>query len=336
MTEEEDTTPRTPKPSTGTPASPFDKCEDVKHFMNQTVIFLKELKTLLGDRYPELKEQLKEAFMALKTCKRQKYIATFSSTIEPYLADISASRIFIFTSEHSSEPLYLLEKLDFKLVFACIDEFYQRGDPAKRDQTITSVFHYLQTLYLLSQRAIAQIKEETEIIRQHSIHIKRMMLNLGGEGDISEMMAKLEEEDEDEEEFSIDSALEGIQEVVGSDSIVMKIILEIASEFKSPGMDMNNPIDVCRILFGSDGKSPLTSIITKKLTEKISTMVKDKYTLKEITDDLARIQKRVMEQSKKKGIKGIDYEEALKKGEVFMPAGMMSGDTREHIWVAPT
>lgn len=233
-----------------------DKCKQVVLFHNHLVKFFKAL----TETCPEFKRDIAKCIKYYQQTERSVYINKTHQLMEPHIQKISEYDEGIFSNDYQSGSLKLIPGLDFKKIFAAIndddDENFTEDD---RNQTKKSIFNHLQSIYISTELSLAQIQKFDKAMGQQKEMLLSMLKNLHLDENLKEKIEKITEEENAQAAagggFDL-SQLDKLGELLGEDNFIVQLAKDVANEINlgTEGEEGNAPVDAISRLFANNGQ----------------------------------------------------------------------------------
>lgn len=244
-----------------------DKCKQVIMAHNNLSKFFKALKGLL----PECSATVKEAIAHYKGCTRLQYLTEVQKLLQPHIEYISQYDEALFMDEYVSGPLYLLPRIDFKVIWHLLEteeEFTE--DEALQRSSKKTIFNHMQTIYVSTEMALNQISVFNRNVEKQRQFLMDMLGNLKLDDSLKERVEQLkaaEKAAEGESGFSLGK----LADVFGEDNFIYQLAQDIAKELDLGNDDIENPVDAITGLFANGGKKirELIVMVTDKVEDKV-------------------------------------------------------------------
>lgn len=253
-----------------------DKCKNVIVFHNNLSKFFKSLKGVL----PEHVEVIRECIKYYKSKARSEYLEECEALMKPHIEYISQYDDGIFTEDYSSEPLLLLPKMDFRVIWELLDGEDFKDDEELQSKTKKAIFNHLQTLYVSIQMALSQINVFNKNIEKQKAFLMDMMENLQMDDKIRERIEEMKQEEEEAEKNGKSSgfSLGQLGEMLGEDNFVYQLAKDVADELDMGSDDIDSPVEAITKLFANNGKKLKELIVTvgDKIEQKVESGEIDK------------------------------------------------------------
>jgi hypothetical protein len=246
-----------------------DNCKNVILFHNNWCKFLKNLKGVL----PELGPIVKDAVTYYKGTNRIAFLQEVITTLSPHIKYISEYDESIFSTDYTTPlkltGLVLLPKMDFMTVWQHFDSEDFVEDPKLASATKRSIFNHLQIIYISANTALEQISAFDKALEKQKEFMMNMLANMELDDKLKERIEEMKA-DELKNGASQDGLdIKKLGELFGEDNFVYQLAKEVSEELGLGSGEVSNPMGAVTSLFANGSKKLKELIIT--LEEKIIT-----------------------------------------------------------------
>jgi hypothetical protein len=257
-------------------------------FHNIICKYFKSLKGVL----PECKDGIRAAIATYKTMERKAYLERVHELMTPHIKRIAEFDEGIFSDDYHPGPLYLLPDMDFKDIFAKLEECDMDAEMKKKTQR--SIFNHIQNIYIATEAAVTQVSAFNRSLAKQKEFLIGMLENLNLDDKLKERVEQMKTEE--------DAAAAGggglpglaglagmpglgdmlnpdkLNELLGGDNFMLQLAQEVAGEMDLGAADINNPTSALMNLFADNGKKFQEMVVTigDKIQNKVASGEIDK------------------------------------------------------------
>lgn len=233
--------------------------------------------------------------------QRVEFIVEFVQYLSKYNKEISLQDEGLFSEEdtyYPSKPIQLMKGIDFKRIWRL--ETLTEGSK-------TSIWKYLQTLYLIGTYVLKETNKYQEFVKKQQSIVDGLVQNLKYEKQIKQEAEKLERKKAQEDTsgqgiLGALGGLGGLGDLFDENNIITQIAKEIVKDLNLMG-GVGDPIQTINMLFSQDG-SKFKEILTR-VGSKITSMAQEKgLTEEQLMEQAKQMSEKLMKMFK--GIPGVE------------------------------
>lgn len=247
-----------------------DNCKQVIMFHNNWCRFLKNLKGVL----PEVGPMIKESVTYYKETTRVVFLQEVISSLSPHIKYISEYDESIFSTDYTKPlgltKLMLLPKLDFMNIWEYIQSEDFAVDSTLASTTKRSIFNHLQIIYISANTALEQISAFDKALEKQKEFMMNMLENMNLD---EKLKTRIEEMKASEAQNGGEGLnMQTMGALFGEDNFIYQLAKEVSEELGLSSGEVNNPMNTITSLFANGSKKLKELIVTleEKLTNKVN------------------------------------------------------------------